>query len=167
MEMKTCQFPGCTNVFPEYTPSSICGKSHVFLGGVCGKNSWRDGFIDRLVARKVPRTALFNPVVTEWTVECQVREDFAKRTAAVCLYYLADSKTGEASLPVYSLVEATMALYDKSEEQTVIVVIDDEGLSGHALKVLRKIRADLQKRFGPDVVLSALDQAEKIIARSA
>lgn len=161
MRLKTCQFDGCTHEFSYLSPSPVCCSPHVFLGGVCGKNAWRDGFIERLVSRGMPRQYLFNPVVESWTPECQVREDFAKQHATVCLYYLADPKSGDGHLPVYSLVEATMALYDKRHDQDLFVVLDSSGISGHAAEVMKKIAHDLQSRFGPESVLPTLELAEE------
>lgn len=42
----------------------------VFLGGTCGNNNWRDGFIARMVARGCPAEWFFDPVVSEWNAEC-------------------------------------------------------------------------------------------------
>jgi len=38
-------------------------KNQVFLGGTCGDNDWRTGFINDLVKSGVDKNKLFNPVV--------------------------------------------------------------------------------------------------------
>lgn len=118
--------------------------THVFLGGTCGNNQWRLGFIAAAVAAGMPSETLFNPVVADWNEEAQQKEDSAKAAALVNLFYIADPLDG-TGLSAYSLVEATMALYDRPE--TTVVVLDSSGMTGHALKVMTKTAKDLRRRF--------------------
>lgn len=135
----------------------------VFLGGTCGKNNWRDALIAALVARGVAADKLFNPVVADWTPECQVREDQAKETANLVVYYLADPGDG-TGISTYSLVEATMALYDQKDR--AVVVFDRTGMApkSHPEKVMKKVEADLRKRF-PDATVLNADQLSDFLAK--
>ncbi len=103
----------------------------VFLGGTVAKNEWRNGFIEALVKRGVPRESLFNPDVKDWNKEAQQREEIAKKEAGYLVFYIADPKQEGNPLSAYSMVEATMALYDQSNR--TVVVFDTEGMKeeGH------------------------------------
>ena len=45
----------------------------VFLGGTCAKSKWRDNIIPQL------KCEYFNPVVDDWTPECQKIEEREKK----------------------------------------------------------------------------------------
>lgn len=119
----------------------------VFLGGTAANNRWRESFIDAFVARGFPRDCLFNPVVTDWNEEAQRREEAAKAEASHLVFYIADPKQEGNPLSAYSMVEATMALYDKADR--TVVVFDTDGVSGHPLKAMRQAERVLRARF-PD-----------------
>lgn len=52
----------------------------VFLGGTCNESTWRDELIPNL------KIDYFNPVVEDWTPECQAEEERQKNE--VCNYHL-------------------------------------------------------------------------------
>jgi len=68
----------------------------VFLGGTCNNSTWRDELIPML---EVP---YFNPVVADWTPECQAEELRQRESCDYCLYVITPEMTG-----VYSIAEAT------------------------------------------------------------
>lgn len=68
----------------------------VFLGGTCNNSTWRDELIPML---EVP---YFNPVVADWTPECQAEELRQRESCDYCLYVITPEMMGS-----YSLVEAT------------------------------------------------------------
>ena len=166
MEMKKCAFPGCGNEIPDTSLSAGCGVNpQVFLGGTCGNNDWRDGFIKRVVARGVPRSALFNPVVKNWDKAAQKLEDAMKADLEVTmLFVLADPMTEEGRLSFYSLLEATMGLYDAPHRTTV--VFDSTGMPSRSAKSNNKAGADLKKRFPAAPIFFSLEEAEDwLVAR--
>jgi len=135
----------------------------VFLGGTCGNNVWRHGFIARLVARGVPAESLFNPVVKDWNEAAQQREDAMKADPAVLqLYMLADPMTDQGRLSFYSLLEATMGLYDAPER--TIVVFDSTGMPKRSAKSNDKACSDLKKRFPNAPIFGTLAEAEDWLA---
>ena len=67
------------------------------------------------------------------------------------------------SISAYSLVEATMALYDDGNR--AVVVFDVEGLSGHVLEVMQKVERDLKKRFPTAAILDANHLVSHLVAR--
>ena len=133
----------------------------IFLGGTCGNNDWRDGLIERMVARGVPAAGLFNPVVADWNEEAQRREDEAKKTATWDLYYLGDPRQESNHVSFYSLLEATIGLYDHPER--TVVVFDITGMPDHAAKASRKCYKDLRARFPDAHIFESLDDAEQWI----
>lgn len=139
-------------------------KKLVFLGGTCGNNTWRDGFVERLTARGVAAEALFNPVVSPWNDEAQRREDEAKKNATANLFYLGDPKQDDNRVSYYSLLEATMGLYDNPEK--TIVVFDSTGMPKHAEKASAKACKDLKARFPQANIFATLAEAEEWLATS-
>lgn len=117
----------------------------IFLGGTVGGNSWRADFTRALVDLGYAPHTIFNPVVADWNADAQAREEHAKATAGFVLFYVADPMQAGNSLSAYSMVEATMALYDRSG--SAVVVFDPSGMSGHALKAMRQAFAVLKSRF--------------------
>lgn len=117
----------------------------VFLGGTAGGNPWRDGFIEALVGRGASRDAFFNPVVADWNEGAQRREEAAKAEASHLVFYIADPNQHGNPLSAYSMVEATMALYDKAER--TVVVFDSDGMTGHPLKAMNQTLRVLKARF--------------------
>jgi len=72
-----------------------CYNPKVFLGGTCNGSNWRDRIIPQL---KVP---YFNPVVEDWTMECQAEEERQKKLCPVHLYVITPLMKG-----VFSIAEA-------------------------------------------------------------
>lgn len=66
----------------------------VFLGGTCNGSLWRDFVISKL------RIDYYNPVVEDWTPECQEEEIRQRETCDFCLYVITPKMTG-----VYSIAE--------------------------------------------------------------
>jgi len=142
----------------------------IFLGGTCGKNNWRDGLIDRLVARGIPQESLFNPVVLDWNEEAQKREDDLKADPNVkMLYYFSHTQnevdklrsteeSGNYFLSFYSLFEAVTGLYDAPFR--TIIVIDQTDIVPRAAKRLLKVANDLRRRFPGAPIFDSLSEAE-------
>jgi hypothetical protein len=135
----------------------------VFLGGTAANNGWRIPFIDTLVAMGADPNALFNPVVSEWDNEAQQREEEAKARATHLVFYIADPKQEGYPLSAYSMVEATMALYDKSER--AVVVFDTAGVVGHPLKAMKQTAKVLRKRFPRANIFATLEEARDWLAK--
>src|SRR3989344_3965423 len=147
----------CTELFGGYM------SKVVFLGGTCGANQWRKGFIERLVARGIPSERLFDPVVEHWDAAAQQREDAMKADPAVTiLYYLGDPGEEGNRLSYYSLLEATMGLYDAPARTAV--VFDSTGMPPRITKSNNKACADLKKRFPQAPIFDSLTDAEGWVA---
>lgn len=72
-------------------------KVKVFLGGTCNESTWRD----KLIALLDESVEYFNPVVDDWTPECQAEEVKQRITCDYVLYVITSEMTG-----VYSIAEA-------------------------------------------------------------
>jgi hypothetical protein len=135
----------------------------VFLGGTVANNGWRIPFIDALVEQGVDRQALFNPIVADWDDEAQRREEEAKAKATHLVFYIADPKQEGNPLSAYSMVEATMALYDKTDR--AVIVFDSTGVAGHPLKAIEQAARVLRARFPDANIFSTLEEAKEWLAR--
>lgn len=117
----------------------------VFLGGTAGSNDWRDSFTAICERNGVPREVWFNPVVKDWDDAAQAREETAKEAATHLVFCIANPRQDGNPLSAYSMVEATMALYDKPER--TVVVFDYHGMRGHPLKAMVQAHDVLRSRF--------------------
>ena len=137
-----CVFPGCGHKVVK--SGELCSSVHIFLGGIIVNNPWRKPFVAEL-ARRDCAFAAFDPEVEHWDEWAQRREELAKAQANYLIYYLADSKLPGNPPPAYSMVEATIGLYDMPER--VIVIFDNTGLTGHPLKKFNGVAELLKARF--------------------
>ena len=107
-------------------------KVTVFLGGTCADSTWREeleGMLDH------ERVETFNPVVADWTPECQAVEDFHRENDDICLYVITPEGQG-----FYSFVEVTDDS-NKRPERTVLCVLTEANgkkFEGHNLKCVLK-----------------------------
>ena len=107
-------------------------KTTIFLGGTCADSTWReelDGMLDH------ENISTFNPVVPDWTPECQVEEDMHREIDDICLYTITPEGTG-----FYSFVEVTDDS-NKRPDRTVLCVLQEANgkkFEGHTLKCVLK-----------------------------
>jgi len=107
-------------------------KVKVFLGGTCGTSTWREELLSNLDSERIEA---FNPVVPNWTPECQAEEDFHRENDDICLYVLTPEGEG-----FYSFVEVTDDS-NKRPERTVLCVLQEANgkeFTGHNLKCVLK-----------------------------
>lgn len=115
-------------------------KVKIFLGGTCATSTQREELITKLDSEKVEA---FNPVVPDWTPECQAIEDFHRETDDLCLYVITPEGEG-----FYSFVEVTDDS-NKRPERTVLCVLESANgktFEGHtrkcALKTMKLVAAN-------------------------
>ena len=107
-------------------------KVKVFLGGTCASSTWREELCSQL---DQDRVETFNPVVPNWTPECQAIEDYHRQTDDICLYVITPEGVG-----FYSFVEVVDDS-NKRPEQTVLCVLDSANgtsFEGHTKKCVLK-----------------------------
>ena len=124
----------------------------VFLGGTCAESKWRDNIIPQLKCK------YFNPVVDDWTPECQQIEEREKRICEYHLYVITPKMKG-----VFSIAEAVsdaMQLHDRCIF-CVTKEDDDRDWTKEELKSLNAT-SDLIKNNG-GIILSSLDEVVEYI----
>ena len=102
----------------------------VFLGGTCNNSLWREELIPQLSIK------YFNPVVENWTLECQEEELRQRKECDYCLYCITPKMTG-----VYSIAEVVDDS-NKRPDKTIIVVLNKDKEDGK--------KGLLSKLFIPD-----------------
>lgn len=105
-------------------------KKTVFLGGTCNGSLWRERLIPLLTID------YFNPVVADWTPECQEREVKARETCDFCLYVITPKMTG-----VYSVAEVADDSNKRPEKTVFCFLPEDEGavFEKHQTKALTQV----------------------------
>ena len=87
----------------------------VFLGGTCAESKWREKLIPLL------KCDYFNPVVDDWTPECQKIEEDEKRICDYHLYVITPKMQG-----VYSIAEAVNDAHLPKSRTTCIFCVTRE-----------------------------------------
>lgn len=114
----------------------------VFLGGTCNNSSWRNVLIPQL------RCDYFNPVVEDWTPECQSIELTERENADIVLYVITPLMMG-----VYSIAEV-IDDSNKRPEKTVFCFLTSDRANASTLNfTLPQIKslnavAEMVKRNG-------------------
>ena len=129
-------------------------KVTVFLGGTCASSTWREELIPMLGER----VEAFNPVVPNWTPECQAVEDAHRENDDICLYVITPEGEG-----FYSFVEVTDDS-NKRPERTILCVLEEANgkkFEGHMLKCALKT-AKLVSKNGVQVTTSLEETAALI-----
>lgn len=111
-------------------------KERWFLGGTCADTKWRDELIPLLTKFSID---YFNPVVKNWTPECQAIEENEKNNKCnVHLYVITPEMQG-----VYSIAEIINScwqaiVYGTTVEKVYFYILDpDHKFSKGQLKSLR------------------------------
>ena len=124
----------------------------VFLGGTCGESTWRDKLIPMLERKGIP---YFDPVVPDWTLECQTKEDEVKASAdTINLFVLTHHMKG-----VFSVAEV-VDCSNKNPAGTILMV-DTVGFEGHELKSLKAVEKLVRKNGA--AVLTSLEEVVDLL----
>jgi hypothetical protein len=107
----------------------------VFLGGTCNESNWRNLLIPML------KIDYFNPVVDDWTPECQKREIEERETADFVIYTITKEMTG-----VYAIAEVVDDS-NKRPEKTIFCVLK-EGFNEKQLRSLKAVAQMVQRNGG-------------------
>lgn len=108
----------------------------IFLGGTWNETTWREELIPRLTIE------YFNPIVDDWTPECQKNEDLEKADKCdIHLYVITSAMTG-----VFSIAEAVESAMTGGK-QTIFHVIPD-GFSRGQLNSLSAVVGMIRKYGG-------------------
>lgn len=102
----------------------------VFLGGTCNGSTWREKLIPLL------RIDYFNPVVENWTPECQAEEIKQRQECDFMLYLITPKMTG-----VYSIAEVVDDSHRRPEKTIFAFKTQDEddSFTPHQIKSLEAV----------------------------
>jgi len=102
-------------------------KKVAFLGGTCNNDTWRDELI-----KYVEEDVCFNPVVEDWTPECQEEEKWHRNNDDLAVYWITSKMMG-----VYSIAE----VIDDSNKRpkSTIFGFDEKGFTEAQIKSLSAV----------------------------
>lgn len=124
-------------------------KYNVFLGGTCAESTWRDQLMAMLDQYNI---TYFNPVVDDWSEECQVIENWHKENDDYNLFVITKEMQG-----CFSIAEV-VDLSNKKPAQTLFCVLYD-GMEKFMVKSC-KATVDLVKKNGGIVLATLKDIAD-------
>lgn len=102
-----------------------------FLGGTCNNSTWWQELISQLSEN----VDFFNPVVDDWTPECQAREDHAREEAKYVLFVITSQMTG-----VFSIAEVVDCSNKRPESTLFCVILDGfDKAQAKSLKAVSKM----------------------------
>ena len=123
----------------------------VFLGGTCNNTAWRNDLIKTL------QVDYFNPVVDDWTAECQAIEESEKdATCNIHLYVITSDMIG-----VFSIAEAIESAMTHGK-QTILHIIPD-GFDMGQLKSLEAVCGMVIKNGGVAYIDDELARTSRVI----
>jgi hypothetical protein len=129
----------------------------VFLGGTCNESTWRDQLIPILESHGVD---YFNPVVDDWTSECQAEEERQKNEICnIHLYVITPKMTG-----VFSIAEAVESAINM-HRNCVFCVLEKDGSDTFTygqLKSLNAVKSLIKKYRG--TVCSNIEQVAIVLS---
>jgi ADP-ribose pyrophosphatase YjhB (NUDIX family) len=142
----------------ELASAVTAAAPKVFLGGTCADTKWREKLIEKL------KIDYFNPVVADWTPECQAEEIRQRETCDFVLYVIAPQMEG-----VYSIAEVVDDANNRPEKTVFCVIDSDTSSDASWTKAQRKsLKAveDLVTRRG-GTVCADLDAAAAYLNKGA
>lgn len=123
----------------------------IFLGGTCADTTWRDELIALI---QVP---YFNPVVKDWTPQCQATEMAEKEfTCNIHFYLISKEMQG-----VFSIAEVVDSVHTKAK-RTILHVVP-AGFEKHQLKSLQAVVDLVNLRGGIAYVDSDLHRSARLL----
>ncbi len=108
----------------------------VFLGGTCNETTWRNDLIPLLEKADIK---YFNPVVDDWTPECQEEERRQKQLCKIHLYVITKEMTVS-----FSIAEAVDSAWH--EDVTCIFQVYPDGFSKAQLKSFHAVAELIDKK---------------------
>ena len=109
----------------------------VFLGGTCANTTWRD---DLMVLFDNAGIEYFNPVVKDWTPECQtIEEDEKNNKCDVHLYVITKEMMGTYSIAEIIHSAHLAGMYGTHVTDCLFFVLDEGTWQKHEIKSFNAI----------------------------
>ena len=123
----------------------------IFLGGTCANTTWRDELI------RVIQVPYFNPVVKDWTLECQIEENYQKANLCnIHLYVITKEMQG-----VYSIAEVVESVMTSSKVTILHIIPTD--FESHQLKSLRATVDLVRSKGGIAYIDQELNRTARVL----
>ena len=104
----------------------------IFLGGTCADTTWRDDFIKEIESTGIE---YFNPVVKDWTPECQaIEEDEKNNKCDTHLYVITKEMLGTYSIAEIVNSAWQSIIYGITTTFVVFAVLDEGTWKTHERK---------------------------------
>ena len=118
----------------------------IFLGGTCAETTWREDLIKELENTDIE---YFNPVVKDWTPECQaIEEDEKNNKCDVHLYVITKEMKGTYSIAEIINSAWQAVLYGTKVNHVVFAVLNEGTWEKHEIKSFNAIM-DMIKHIAP------------------
>lgn len=130
-------------------------KNKIFLGGTCAETTWREQLVSVL-----NNIDYFNPVVKEWTTECQLIEVNEKENHCnIHFYCITKEMQG-----VFSIAEVIDSTHNH-KKRTILHVIPD-GFEKHQLNSLKSVVNLVNNNGGIAYIDSDLYRSARVLNNS-
>jgi len=130
----------------------MSNKNKIFLGGTCAETTWRNELISKL--NSIP---YFNPVVEDWTPECQAIERQEKEFECnIHFYCITKEMQG-----VFSIAEVVDSVHNRFK-RTILHVIPD-GFEKGQVKSLQAVVDLINSRGGIAYIDNDLSRSARVI----
>ena len=111
--------------------------NRVFLGGTCANTTWRSELIPLLEDKKIE---YFNPVVEDWTPECQqIEEDEKNKKCNIHLYVITKEMMGTYSIAEIIHSAHLAGMYGTHVTDCLFFVLDEGTWQKHEIKSFNAI----------------------------
>lgn len=128
-------------------------KNKIFLGGTCANTTWREEIIQNLSLE----VSFFNPVVEDWTPECQEEERLEKELECnVHLYVITKEMMG-----VFSIAEVIDSV--KTPGKLTILNVAPEGFSQQQTHSLEAVCNMVQLNGGIAIMSVGFDRLLSVL----
>jgi len=126
-------------------------QNRIFLGGTCNESTWRDELM------KIVQVDMFNPVVDDWTPECQQNEmDEKDNKCNIHFYCITCQMTG-----VFSIAEVIDSVHNKNV-RTILHIIPT-GFTTGQIKSLQAVADLVNIRGGIAYVDDELKRSARVL----
>lgn len=111
--------------------------NRVFLGGTCAETTWRNELIPLLESKGVE---YFNPVVEDWTPECQqIEEEEKNKKCNIHLYVITKEMMGTYSIAEIIHSAHLAGMYGTHVTDCLFFVLDEGTWQKHEVKSFNAI----------------------------
>lgn len=126
-------------------------EEKIFLGGTCNNSTWRDELIPLL------QVNFFNPVVEDWTPECQ-EEEYKQKEEICRIHFYCITKE---MIGVFSIAEVVDSVHNKGK-LTYLQIIPD-GFDEKQLKSLEAVVNLIRRRGGIAYIDNDISRSARIL----